>query len=144
MTNHLASHHGIGKFYKCLYCPYEKYSKKNLVTHLYNNHRDKPNVTSINAAYDIVYSDSFPFVMRNGEDGGGDGEGEGDGEVDSTAKRSSKSKKGQKKRKRKDHQEEEEEEVETIVDIPSSNFSSSLQTSTTTIQSINAGEEASI
>jgi hypothetical protein len=72
MSSHLASHHGIGKFYKCLFCVYEMYDKKHLVRHIYNNHKDKPTITSYEAAREIVYADSFPSVTRNGSDSGGD------------------------------------------------------------------------
>jgi hypothetical protein len=67
MSRHLSAHHGIGKFYKCLFCDYEMYNKHTLVDHIYNYHKDKPTITSIEAAHDIVYSESFPFIMRNGK-----------------------------------------------------------------------------
>ncbi len=63
---HLAAHHGIGKFYKCLFCDYEMTSKQNLVKHIYNNHKDKPTITSYEATREIVFADSFPSVTRNG------------------------------------------------------------------------------
>ena len=80
MSQHLAAHHGIGKFYKCLFCDYEMYDKKALVSHIYNNHKDKPSITSMEATREIVYADSFPFVMRNGSGSGGGG-GVGGGEL---------------------------------------------------------------
>ena len=73
MSTHLASNHGIGKFFKCLFCDYEVYIKHDLVKHIYSNHKDKPTITSYEAAREIVYADSFPFVMRNGSGGGGGG-----------------------------------------------------------------------
>ena len=71
MSSHLASHHGIGKFYKCLFCDYGMYNKHALVDHIYNKHKDKPTITSIEAARAIVYADSCPFVMRNGSGSSG-------------------------------------------------------------------------
>jgi hypothetical protein len=67
MTYHLGSHHGIGKFYKCLFCDYEKHCKHGLVYHIYNHHKDKPTITSKEAIREIVFAESFPFVMRNGK-----------------------------------------------------------------------------
>jgi len=69
MYSHLASHHGIGKFYKCLFCDYEMYAKKDLVYHIYRKHKDKPTITSYEATREIVYADSFPSVTRNGSGG---------------------------------------------------------------------------
>jgi hypothetical protein len=66
MSVHLTAHHGIGRFYKCLFCDYEMYNKQKLVSHIYSNHKDKPTITSMDAARAIVYADSFPFVTRNG------------------------------------------------------------------------------
>jgi len=74
MSSHLAAHHGIGKFYKCLFCDHEMYRKQNLVDHIYSNHKDKPTITSMEATREIVYADSYPFVMRN-ESGSRGGEG---------------------------------------------------------------------
>jgi hypothetical protein len=71
MSSHLASHHGIGKFYKCLFCDHEVYNKQSLVNHIYGMHKDKPTITSYEATREIVYADSFPFVMRNGSGSGG-------------------------------------------------------------------------
>jgi len=67
MSRHLAAHHGIGKFYKCLFCDYEIYDKRYLIDHTYSKHKDKPTITSKQAAHDIVYSESFPFIMRKGK-----------------------------------------------------------------------------
>jgi hypothetical protein len=69
MSQHLGAHHGIGKFYKCLFCDFEMYDKQALVNHIFNNHKDKPTITSKEVTHDIVYADSFPFVMRNGNGG---------------------------------------------------------------------------
>ena len=33
-------------------------------------HNDKPAITSYEAGREIVYADSFPFVMRDGSGGG--------------------------------------------------------------------------
>ena len=70
MSTHLAVHHRIGKFYKCLFCDYEIYQKTDLVKHIYSMHKDKPTITSYEAAREIVFADSFPFVTRDGRGGG--------------------------------------------------------------------------
>jgi hypothetical protein len=70
MSSHLAAHHGIGRFYKCLFCDHEVYKKTDLIRHIYSNHKDKPNITSSEATHEIVFADSFPFVMRDGSGGG--------------------------------------------------------------------------
>jgi len=69
MSSHLAAHHGIGKFYKCLFCDHEVYVKNNLFDHIYNKHKANPVITSMEAIREIVYADSFPFVMRDGSGG---------------------------------------------------------------------------
>ena len=61
--------------YRRSFCDYEVYIKQALVNHIYNHHKDKPTITSMDATREIVYSDSFPFVMRNGS-GSGSGGGE--------------------------------------------------------------------
>ena len=53
------------------FCDHEVYNKNDLVSHIYNNHKDKPTITSYEATRAIVYADSFPFVMRNGSGSGG-------------------------------------------------------------------------
>jgi hypothetical protein len=67
MNKHLSARHNIGKFYKCLYCEYEIYQKGDLVRHIYNNHNDKPEITSKQAAHELVYVDSYPFELKNGK-----------------------------------------------------------------------------
>ena len=70
---HLSSHHGIGKFFRCLFCDYENYDKNTLVKHIHNMHKDKPTITSFEATREIVFGNSYPFVMRNGSGRGGGG-----------------------------------------------------------------------
>jgi len=57
MSTHLAAHHSIGKFYKCLFYDYEMYDKRRLVKDIIRDHKDKPKY--------IVIADSFPFVIRS-------------------------------------------------------------------------------
>ena len=66
-SDHLAARHGIGKFYKCLFCEHETYIKNNLVAHIYNNHKDKPSISSWEAAHDIVFADFYPIVRRGNQ-----------------------------------------------------------------------------
>jgi len=75
MSSHLAARHGIGKFYKCLFCDHEMYRKHNLFNHIYSVHKADPVITSMEATREIVYADSYPFVMRNGSGSGGGGGG---------------------------------------------------------------------
>jgi len=70
MFTHLASHHGIGRFYKCLFCDYEMYRKEALFNHIYSVHKADPVITSMEAIREIIFADSFPFVMRDGSGGG--------------------------------------------------------------------------
>jgi hypothetical protein len=47
------------------------YNKQKLVSHIYNKHKDKPTITSYEAAREIVFADSYPSVTRNGSSGRG-------------------------------------------------------------------------
>ena len=135
ISHHLTVKHGIGKFYKCLYCDLEIYNKQILVSHIFENHKHL--ITSVKAVNAIVYSDSFPFMMRDGsgesvgggdgDGGGGDGDGGGGGLADASADQSS-TQGGQMKKHMKTANENEELSSSSL-------FSSSSSSSTIPTQS---------
>lgn len=62
--------------YKCIFCDHDSNNNKGaLAGHIWNKHKDQPTITTFRAAYDLVYSESYPLIggrVENGDVGEGE------------------------------------------------------------------------
>ena len=121
------------KVYKCVYCDFEMINSKGaLVSHMWNKHQDRPELTNFRAAYDLVNAASYPVVIRNVNNGSGGGGGSGsDSSVTvttiETLNQSSQTQQGKgiKRKRVEDKVDEEEDDMKETLSSSSSSSSAS-------------------